>query len=223
MNDFQQIRDALRDSKSEFWDDWHSHISEGDFENHWLIMDIDKALTTLDRMMAARGDTQAAVDWDALYKIRDKAEGKILDKLNDWLYCNDPRKTGDTQATAQPAESVGEQPKSTWDFYKSTLERFVYETTHLSPQNEDGSHDCRISKKCLLHSRIALELLGKLSKPNQPDVNAELLGALKFYANLENYMAKLGDNGFDYKHTPVHNDSGENARQAIDRAEQKGK
>ncbi len=62
-----------------------------------------------------------------------------------------------------PAPQVDDQPKCTWDFYRSTLERFVYETTHLSAENVDGSHDCTISKKCLLHGRIALELFGKLS------------------------------------------------------------
>ena len=63
---------------------------------------------------------------------------------------------------------VDDQPKCTWDFYRSTLERFVYETTHLSAENADGSHDCKISKKCLLHGRIALELLGKLSAAPTP-------------------------------------------------------
>ena len=55
MNELQQIRDVLTDCKQEFWDDWHSHISEGDFENHWLIMDIDKALATIDRLIAEQG------------------------------------------------------------------------------------------------------------------------------------------------------------------------
>ena len=54
-NELKQIRDVLTDCKQEFWDDWHSHISEGDFENHWLIMDIDKALATIDRLIAEQG------------------------------------------------------------------------------------------------------------------------------------------------------------------------
>lgn len=70
--------------------------------------------------------------------------------------------------TPAPQGCVDDQPKCTWDFYRSTLERFVYETTHLSAENADGSHDCKISKKCLLHGRIALELLGKLSAAPTP-------------------------------------------------------
>lgn len=188
MNDLQQIRDALRDSKSEFWDDWHSDMSEGDFENHWLIMDIDKALTILDRMMAARGDTQEALD--ALDRLLNDA----LCYRDGYGTSRDDAKIVERALTAQPAESVGEQPKSTWDFYKSTLERFVYETTHLSPQNEDGSHDCRISKKCLLHGRIALELLGKLSQPKQPDVNAEISRGLSI---VEKYINTQSEKAWD--------------------------
>lgn len=52
IEDLKQVRDALYDSKAEFWDDWNSNMSEGDFENHWLIMDIDKSLATLDRIIA---------------------------------------------------------------------------------------------------------------------------------------------------------------------------
>lgn len=54
-NKLKQVRDALADSKSEFWDEWHSNMSEGDFENHWLIMDINKAIITLDRLSAPVG------------------------------------------------------------------------------------------------------------------------------------------------------------------------
>ena len=52
IEDLKQVRDALYDSKAEFWDDWSSNMSEGDFENHWLIMDIDKSLATIDRIIA---------------------------------------------------------------------------------------------------------------------------------------------------------------------------
>lgn len=52
IKELKEVRNALSDSKAEFWDDWHSNMSEGDFENHWLIMDIDKSLATLDRIIA---------------------------------------------------------------------------------------------------------------------------------------------------------------------------
>lgn len=36
------------------------------------------------------------------------------------------------------------------------LRTMIYETTHLSPENDDGSHDCRISRPALARSREAL-------------------------------------------------------------------
>lgn len=38
------------------------------------------------------------------------------------------------------------------------LKALVYETTHLSPQEEDGSHVCKISKRVLDAGRAALAL-----------------------------------------------------------------
>ena len=37
------------------------------------------------------------------------------------------------------------------------LREYVYETTHLSPQEEDGSHWCKISANCLNSARAALK------------------------------------------------------------------
>ena len=39
---------------------------------------------------------------------------------------------------------------------KAALERMVYETTSLSPLEDDGSHWCRISKDALEDARAAL-------------------------------------------------------------------
>ena len=39
---------------------------------------------------------------------------------------------------------------------RSALERMVYETTHLSPLEDDGSHWCKISREALEQSRAAL-------------------------------------------------------------------
>jgi hypothetical protein len=36
------------------------------------------------------------------------------------------------------------------------LQLMVYETTHLSPMRDDGSHNCRISKNALEQARAAL-------------------------------------------------------------------
>ena len=37
------------------------------------------------------------------------------------------------------------------------LREMIYETTHLSPQEDDGSHWCKISKSALEKARAALE------------------------------------------------------------------
>lgn len=39
---------------------------------------------------------------------------------------------------------------------RAALSELVYEVTHLSPQEDDGSHRCRISKETLLKARLAL-------------------------------------------------------------------
>lgn len=38
---------VLQDAKSELWDEWHCGMSQEDFDNNWLIKDIDKALSAL--------------------------------------------------------------------------------------------------------------------------------------------------------------------------------
>jgi hypothetical protein len=43
------------------------------------------------------------------------------------------------------------------DRLRAALVNLVYEVTHLSPQREDGSHDCRISAEALQIARKALE------------------------------------------------------------------
>jgi len=39
---------------------------------------------------------------------------------------------------------------------REALAEFIYETTHLSPVEDDGSHWCRISAECLENGRTAL-------------------------------------------------------------------
>ncbi len=48
---------------------------------------------------------------------------------------------------------------------REALAGFVYETTHLSPLEDDGSHKCKISAKCLAAGREALALLDQLPPP----------------------------------------------------------
>jgi hypothetical protein len=40
---------------------------------------------------------------------------------------------------------------------ETALANLVYEVTHLSPRNDDGSHDCRISAEALQIAREALQ------------------------------------------------------------------
>lgn len=41
------------------------------------------------------------------------------------------------------------------------LQEMVYETTHLSPRNDDGSHVCRITAEALARARRALNKAGE--------------------------------------------------------------
>ena len=42
---------------------------------------------------------------------------------------------------------------------REALSQMVYETTHLSPMENDGSHWCKISKEALIQARAALNLM----------------------------------------------------------------
>lgn len=49
------------------------------------------------------------------------------------------------------------------------LARMIYETTHLSPEQDDGSHWCKISAEALNQSRAALAAFPRrlLSPPHR--------------------------------------------------------
>lgn len=47
---------------------------------------------------------------------------------------------------------------------EKALRNLVYEITHLSPQREDGAHDCRISALALRYGREGLAEIAKLRK-----------------------------------------------------------
>ena len=40
--------------------------------------------------------------------------------------------------------------------WRRALSEFVYEATHLSPVEDDGSHWCKISAECLANGRAVL-------------------------------------------------------------------
>ncbi|MGN6146291.1 MAG: hypothetical protein ACTHOP_22180 [Mesorhizobium sp.] len=44
------------------------------------------------------------------------------------------------------------------------LKQLVYEATHLSPRDDDGSHLCRISASALVNARAALASLSQPAK-----------------------------------------------------------
>jgi hypothetical protein len=52
------------------------------------------------------------------------------------------------------------------------LRRMIYETTHMSPLEDDGSHKCRISKDALAGARAALALLREDGDGWKPDYQA---------------------------------------------------
>jgi hypothetical protein len=47
------------------------------------------------------------------------------------------------------------------------LALIIYETTHLSPQEDDGSHWCKISAECLEKGRQALAAFDVKEKPSR--------------------------------------------------------
>ena len=72
----QQAIDALLDAKQEYWDDNHSYMSEGDFENHYLIMDIDKAVKALRTIQKTHVLVPGEPTWGMLRGIKYGADLK---------------------------------------------------------------------------------------------------------------------------------------------------
>ena len=52
------------------------------------------------------------------------------------------------------------------------LRAFIYETTHLSPCRDDGSHDCRISAETLAKGRAAFAMSAAAAPPSVEGVEA---------------------------------------------------
>lgn len=65
--------------------------------------------------------------------------------------------------TEEAAEHIAQALNSnaTVDALREALERMVYETTSLSPLEDDGSHWCRISAEALAIARAALAKIAK--------------------------------------------------------------
>lgn len=60
---------------------------------------------------------------------------------------------------------------------REALQEMVYEATHLSPEREDGAHDCRMSKGALGRARAALS--PQVEKAPQPSgMSRELMGLI---------------------------------------------
>ena len=60
------------------------------------------------------------------------------------------------EARAEAAESELAALKAELAEAVADLQMFVYETTHLSPIEDDGSHWCKISAECLSNARAFL-------------------------------------------------------------------
>lgn len=71
------------------------------------------------------------------------------------------------QRTASYTSKIAEleaQNKALWELVgecEKALRHLVYETTHLSPQRDDGAHDCRISALALRYGRESLVSIQK--------------------------------------------------------------
>lgn len=61
----------------------------------------------------------------------------------------------DTEAICDAAADFIESQQTVISNLLGALTEMIYETTHLSPRNEDGSHDCRICASTLSRARLA--------------------------------------------------------------------
>lgn len=130
---------------------------------------------TARRLVTAELAARALPDEDALVAmIRPMSESRawddegFFDSLGDIIDCSGENKTrtilrfagraaldairptiAALQARAEAAEAENAR-------LREALERLIYETTHLSPENNDGSHWCKISKETLERARAAL-------------------------------------------------------------------
>ncbi len=65
--------------------------------------------------------------------------------------------SGSQDTIAKAADETLRALAAERDALREALQQMVYETTHLSPEEDDGSHWCRISKQALTQGRAALE------------------------------------------------------------------
>ena len=102
------------------------------------VADFDRAAATLRALMAerdtARRNEQIARGWEHQAQKNEAAE----------------------IAARNEAESRLEAALAEVARLREALERMVYETTHLSPEEDDGLHWCCISKDALAKARAAL-------------------------------------------------------------------
>lgn len=71
------------------------------------------------------------------------------------------------------------------------LRDYVYETTHLSPERADGSHDCRISQFCLRQARGLLKDLPAAASTLLREVETLRKTLASGYADVTVYHTKL--------------------------------
>ncbi len=76
------------------------------------------------------------------------------DRLNDILYT---RPTGNAAMREHTRTKRMEAAEARATALEDALRRMVYETTHLSAEEDDGSHWCKIPKDALTVARAALQ------------------------------------------------------------------
>jgi hypothetical protein len=57
---------------------------------------------------------------------------------------------------AEEAAAIGRMIQAENEKLRAALRELIYETTHLSPQEDDGSHRCTITGETLRKARAAL-------------------------------------------------------------------
>ena len=106
----------------------------------------------LDQLVAEARDWQSRWDAGRVTPGTEVLIGGLLDAIT----------TERAKVAALEAELTAERAQSDWLAW--TLRQMIYETTSLSPLEDDGSHKCRITKNALVEARAAFQAHTALRK-----------------------------------------------------------
>jgi hypothetical protein len=89
-------------------------------------------------------------------RVADEIYAQFLHAVQDYLRENGEWNIGQEIARCRRIEADNYRLEATNKQLLSALKEMVYETTHLSPEEPDGAHWCRIPKEALDAARAAI-------------------------------------------------------------------